>query len=104
MELQRFVKKRENSSIFSSTNTKKFKRLDSQNEVEASSMHSKRSQSFYERKIKIDDRMIKHLIGANTVRNYDDIERETQYFNEILNGWSCFNKNDRNNKKLVIFA
>ncbi len=56
---------------------------------------SKRSHSIYEKKIKIDEKMIKNqLFSPKTERIQVNSTEEKRFFEEILDNWPCFHKKD----------
>lgn len=64
---------------------------------------SKRSASS-ERRIRVDGELIKHLLES-PVKNDSGFPYEKQIFEEILNGWKCFNKkNDKLKEPFVNFT
>jgi len=97
VELQRFVKQR--GSTVSSAN--KFRKSDvSEIEINSSQTRSKRSQSFYEKKIQINEEIIQELIngGAQTQRNNDNNFKDKKLFDEILSGFPCFHQKEQDHK------
>lgn len=64
---------------------------------------SKRSARSSERRIILDGELIKHLLES-PVKNDSGFPYEKQVFEEILNGWKCFNKkNDKLKEPFVDF-
>ena len=88
MELQRFMKKRQNSGTFS----QKKIRINEEKNEESSLRESKRSLSIYEKKIKLDENMIKNALF--TPRTEDNSNEEKRFFEEILDNWPCFHNKD----------